>query len=58
MDEKIFNKLFEKTEEELEEMRVSALDRWTWDTGTDEDKKEAEDIEIFKLARERTGLRK
>ena len=58
MDEKRFNELFEKTEDELKEMRAEAIDRWTWDTGKEEDNQLAEDIEVFLLARERTGLRK
>ena len=58
MDEKTFNMLFEKTEDELRQMRAEAIDKWTWETGDEKDNQLAEDIEIFLLARERTGLRK
>lgn len=58
MDEKRFNELFELSDDDLEQRRVTSLDRWTWDTGTDADKQEATDCEIFQEARKRTGLHK
>ena len=58
MDETLFNELFEKTEEELEALKVEAYDRWNWETGTDEDKVRFEAIETMMEARKRTGLRK
>lgn len=58
MEEKLFNELFEMTEEQLQEERTSAYDRWNWDTGSDTDKHRFEAIEVMLEARKRTGLRK
>lgn len=58
MDEALFDELFEKTEAELEVEKAEVFTRWTFDTGSDEDKQRADAIEIFLEARKRTGLRK
>ena len=58
MDEKLFNELFEMTEEQLKEAKVAAYDKWNWDTGSDADKERYEAIEVMLEARKRTGLRK
>lgn len=58
MEEKLFNELFEMTEEQLKTAKVDAYDKWNWDTGTDEDKQRFEAIEVMLEARKRTGLRK
>ena len=58
MEEKTFNTLFEKSEKELEELKAEIFTRWTFDTGTDEDRAMVECIEVILEARDRTGLRK
>ena len=58
MDEKLFNELFEMSEEELTAAKADAYDQWNWETGSDEDKVRFEAIETMLEARNRTGLRK
>ena len=56
MDQKVFNELFEMSEEQLQELKGEVFTRWTFDTGTAEDREYYEAIETVILARERTGL--
>ncbi len=58
MEEELFNELFEKTEEELNKEKAEVFTRWTFDTGSDEDRIRYEAIETMLEARKRTGLRK
>lgn len=58
MDEKLFNELFEMTEDELNTAKADAYDQWNWETGSDTDKERFEAIETMLEARNRTGLRK
>ena len=58
MEENTFNELFEKSEDELKELKAEVFTRWTFDTGTDEDRILYEAIETMLEARSRTGLHK
>ncbi len=58
MEEKTFNDLFEMSEEQLEEKKAEIFTRWTFDTGSDEDRAMVECIEVMIEARGRTGLHK
>ena len=56
MEREVFDRLFKMSVEELNTERSSAWDRWTWDSGSDEDKQVIEDIDTMLEARNRLGL--
>jgi len=56
MEREVFDRLFKMSVEELNAERSSAWDRWTWDTGSPDDKQVIEDIDTMLEARNRLGL--
>lgn len=56
MEREVFDELFKLSVDELNERRSSAWDRWTWDSGSKEDKQIIEDVDTMLEARNRLGL--
>lgn len=56
MEREVFDRLFKMSVDELNAERSAAWDRWTWDTGSADDKQIIEDIDTMLEARNRLGL--
>jgi len=56
MEREVFDRLFKLSVDELNKERSDAWDRWTWDTGSTEDKQIVEDVDTMLEARNRLGL--
>jgi len=56
MEREVFDRLFKMSVDELNAERSAAWDRWTWDTGSEDDKQVIEDIDTMLEARNRLGL--
>ncbi len=56
MERADFDELFKLSVQELNQKRVEAWDRWTWDSGSTEDKKIISTIDTMLKARDRLGL--
>ena len=56
MEREVFDRLFKLSVDELNKERSDAWDRWTWDSGSKEDKQIVEDVDTMLEARNRLGL--
>ncbi len=56
MERPVFDELFKLSVGELNQKRAEAWDRWTWDSGSTEDKKIITAIDAMLKARDRLGL--